>query len=138
MTRLPDWHSRYVAFINEIRLTPFEWGNDCTVRFVGRLYEVLTGEPNPAIDFDGKYDSMLSAVRAMRDAGFDNLKEAVSHYLGEPVHPSMAYTGDVACIPDASPFGYALGIVNGDRIFCRRDDGIGTIDLLQAESVFKI
>jgi hypothetical protein len=138
MIRLPDWHSRFVAFIDEMRRTPFKWGLDCGPAFAGRNVTVLTGEPNPAEEYVGAYGTRAGAIRAMKQAGFTDLKQAVGSFLGEPVHPSRAYIGDIACIPDTSPLGYSLGIVNGDRIFFRRVDGIGTLDLLEAESVFKI
>lgn len=139
MTRLPDWHSRFVAFIDEMRRTPFKWGtDDCGPAFVGRVVTALTGDPNPAEKYIGAYGTRAGAIRAMKEAGFTDLKQAVASFLGEPVHPSRGYIGDIACIPVASPLGYALGIVNGERIFCRHPDGVGTVSLLDAESVFKI
>ena len=139
MTRVPDWHSRFVAFIDSMRFEPFKWGTaDCGPAWAGRAVEALTGKPNPAEEHIGTYTTRAGAIRAMKEAGFSDMKEAVTSFLGEPVHISMAYTGDIAIIPDNSPLGYSLGIVNGDRIFFRRPDGIGTLDLLEAESVFKI
>jgi hypothetical protein len=138
MKRLPDWHSRFVAFIEEMRRAPFEWGSDCGPSFAGRNVTVLTGEPNPVEEYIGTYSTRAGAIRKMKELGFSDLKQAVASFLGEPVHPSMGYTGDIACIPDNSPLGYSLGIVNGERIFFRRPDGVGTLGLLDAESVFKI
>jgi hypothetical protein len=139
MTRLPDWHSRFVTFIDTMRYVPFEWGKtDCGPAWAGGVVEVLTGKPNPAADYIGTYKTRAGAIRKMKEAGFENLKDAVASFLGEPVHPSTGFTGDIAVVRDTSPLGYSLGIVNRDRIFFRRPDGIGTIDLLEAEAVFKI
>lgn len=139
MKRLPDWHSRFVTFIDSVRITPFDWSvADCGPSFAGAAVEVLTGAPNPVAEYIGKYETRAGAVRAMKEAGFKDLKEAVAAFLGDPVHPSRGFTGDVAVIPDGSPLGYALGIVNGERIFVRRPDGLGTVGLLDAEAVFKI
>ncbi|QIG67368.1 hypothetical protein EVB39_039 [Rhizobium phage RHph_TM3_3_9] len=138
MSRLPDWHSRFVAFIDEMRRTPFQWGNDCGPAFAGRCVTVLTGKPNPVEKYIGAYTTRAGAIRAMKEVGFTDLKQAVESFLGEPSHPSAGFTGDIACVRDNSPLGYALGIVNGERIFFRRPDGIGTLGLLDADSVFKI
>lgn len=139
MKRLPDWHSRFVDFINKMRFEPFAWSTgDCGPAWAGAALEALTGEPNPVASYIGTYDTRAGAIRAMKEAGFTDLKQAVAAFLGEPVHPSRGYTGDIAVIPEPSPLGYLIGIVNGDRIFVRRPDGIGTLGLLEAESVFKI
>lgn len=140
MTRLPDWHSRYVEFIDEMRRVPFEWGtNDCGAGWAGRVIEVLTGEKNPAALYVGRYSTALGAIRMMNNDGFDDLKELATFILNrEPEHPSRGYIGDIALIEDDSPFGYALGIVNGERVFFRREDGIGTVDLLECDSIFKV
>lgn len=140
MTRRHDWHSRYVSFIEELRYVPFEWGtNDCGPSWAGRVYEVLTDEPNPAAEYIGRYKSMRGAVRVMRNAGFNDLKEAAEASFGEMQHPSRGYIGDIALIHDEdSPFGYMFGIVNGERAFFRRPDGIGTVDMSELEGIFKI
>lgn len=140
MNRLPDWHSRYVEFINDMRQTPFEWGtNDCGPSWAGAVVTVLTGEPNPAEAHIGKYSSMLGAIKYTKECGFDDLKQAVASFLGEPVHSSCGYIGDIALFPTGdSALGYSLGIVNGERVFYRMPSGIGTLDLLEADCVFKI
>ena len=54
------------------------------------------------------------------------------------IHVSQAMLGDVAEVPDESPFGHALGIVNGERLLVMREDGIGTVDLLSATRAFRV
>lgn len=139
MGRVPDWHSRYNEFIEQMRRTPFQWGvNDCGPAWAGYAVSVLTGEKNPLHKYEGKYTDALGAVRVMRDAGFDDLKALMAAELGEPVHPSRGYIGDIAVIKDETPFKYSLGIVNGERVFFRTENGIGTLDLLECDSVFKV
>lgn len=137
MKRLPDWHSRYVAFIDEMMRTPFEWGtNDCGASWAGQAIEAITGE-NPWKASIGKYKTAKGALRHMKAQGANNLAEVVEQKLVK-YHPAFGVIGDIAAISDDSPFGYSLGIVNGERIFTRREDGIGTVDLLAAKWIFKI
>lgn len=139
MERVPDWYVKYNEFVNDMRHTPFEWGkNDCGPSWAGRLVATLRGCENPAAEFSGRYKTPIGAVRVMRESGFQDLKEAVTHYLGEPQHPSRGYIGDIALIRDDSSFRYSLGIVNGERVFFRREDGIGTVDLLECDCIFKV
>lgn len=139
MTRLPDWNVRYHAFIESMRKVPFKWGaHDCGPAWAGEAVSVMTGQDNPLGKYKGKYKSLKGAISVMKDAGFSDLKELVAAELGEPVHPSMGYIGDIAVLHDESELKYSLGIVNGERVFFRTKDGIGTVDLLECDSIFKV
>ena len=48
--------------------------------------------------------------------------------------------GDIAAIPVDGPFGYALGVVSGARIFVfgAAYDRLGTVDLLTAKRAFRV
>lgn len=134
---MTTWYPEYVKFIEEMRAKPFRWGeDDCGPAWAGRMVEIVTGK-NPVAP--GKYVSPRGAVRAMRKMGYSNLKEATESILGKPSqHPSMGAIGDIALIKDDGPFGYAFGIVNGERVFFRQENGLGTKDLLEAECIFKL
>lgn len=140
MTRVPDWFERYCDFINEMRKIPFKWGvNDCGPAWAGAVVALIRGSENPMGSYMGKYKSAIGAARVMRKDGFSDLKELMSAKLGaEPQHPSTGVIGDIALIRDDSPFGYSLGIVNGERVFFKTENGIGTMGLLECESIFKV
>ncbi len=141
MSRRHDWFSRYSKFIEEMRTVPFEWGkNDCGPAWVGRVVEVITDRENPIARLPSRYKTARGGLRVMRELGYDNLKDAAADVLGTPPqHPSRGAIGDIALIRDEdSGFGYSFGIVNGERVFFRREDGIGTVDLLEAECIFKL
>lgn len=141
MERLPDWHSRYNDFIEKMRQTPFEWGkNDCGPAWAGQVVSVLTGEENPAKEFSGKYKTVRGAVKVMKESNCSDLKELATKTLNvTPTHPSQGYIGDIAVIAaPETPFGYSFGIVNGERVFFRTEKGVGTLDLLECDSVFKL
>ena len=137
LQRTPGWRRRFETVCDDWKRQPFSWGdNDCAVGLVGRLVEAVTGQDLTG-EYRGQYEDAASAYRLMRRAGFTNLADLVADLLPE-IHPSQAKIGDVAAIPDDSLFGYALGIVNGERIFVLRADGHGTVDLLSAARAFKV
>lgn len=133
------WYPEYVKFIDEMRTKPFVWGtDDCGPAWAGRLVEIVTGE-NPVAKHMGTYKTPRGAIGKMKRLGFNDLREATETILGKaPQHPSTGCLGDLALIRDDTPFGYAFGVVNGERIFFRSENGIGTKDLLEAECIFKL
>lgn len=126
MKRARDWRTRLHEAIEARRRVPFSFaaGTDCAL-FVADCILAMTGE-DPAAEFRGRYSSDVSAMRVIRDAGFTDLTDLVSSRLDE-IEPVFARVGDVAMIPDDSPFGCALGIVIGEQIAVLHVDGIGSV-----------
>lgn len=139
LSRLDDWRGRFEASMDEIMRVPFAWKEqtDCAIHLAGRLVEAMTGVDCVA-HYRGRYTSSAGALRVMREDGFANLGDLVAAILPELDHPSQAEVGDIAAIPDEGAFGFALGVVNGDRIFVLTEKGIGTVDLLTAKRAFKV
>ena len=138
LTRHDAWRSRLEAAIDAIKAVPFSWEKqiDCGAHLAGRMVEAQTGV-DVASQFRSRYTTAAGAVRAMKAAGFNNLGDLVASLLPE-IHPSQARVGDIAAIADDSAFGFALGVVDGERIFVMRADGLGTVDLLAAQRAFKV
>lgn len=137
MKRLPDWRARFEREMDAIMRVPFAWGeHDCGPGLAGRLVLALTGE-DLAAPFRGQYTDALGALRLVQAAGFDDLSDLVASMLPE-VHPSKARIGDIAAFKMDTPFKSALGVVNGERVFVLRPEGIGTMGLLQAHRAFKV
>ena len=137
LKRVDNWRQEFEAVADDLMTLPFEWGKqDCGPGFVGRLTQALT-RVDLAADYRGQYDSALSALRLMQDSGFANLGDLVASILPE-IHISQARIGDIAAIADDTPFGFALGVVNGERIYVRTQSGLGTVDLLDAARAFKV
>lgn len=140
LLRHEHWRARLEAAIDEIMYVPFEWGqHDCGPGFVGRIFSAVTGQNIPEFErFRGKYHDAESAAACLRDLGFADMGEACAEHLPE-IHPSMAKIGDIVAfaIPK-SPVGYALGVVNGERCFFLRQEGLGTVDLLACSRAFKV
>lgn len=139
MQRFDDWAIRYQLFIDKVRSSPFKWGDfDCGPLFAGQLCFALTGE-NPASHLIGRYSDEKSAVELMRSLGFDNLADATASFLPEYQTPALARLGDIAAIPvSGSPFGHALGIVNGERLLVLGTKQVGSIGRQNASRAFKV
>lgn len=136
LTRRDDWRRRFEEAIDAIKYQPFSWERDCAVDLVGGLVQAVTGV-DVAAPFRGRYKTAAGALRVMKDAGFSNVADLIATILPE-IHPSQAGVGDIAAIVDDSAFGFALGVVNGERVFVLRQNGLGTIELLDAQRAFKV
>ena len=137
MKRLPDWRNRLEAALDDIRRSPFAWGeHDCGPSLAGRAVLALTGE-DIAAPYRGRYRTASEAVRLIRDEGFESLGDMAASVLPE-VHPSRARIGDIAAFRMDSPLGHSLGVVIGERVLVLRHEGVGTMSLLQAHRAFKV
>lgn len=140
MKRQDGWRKRLERAIDEIRYAGFDWQaqHDCALGLAGRAVHAITGEDVIA-PWRGKYKSRKGALLAMKRVGFDNIADAVASILPEiPEGPCMAQIGDIVAFPSDGPFGYSLGVVNGERVLVLREEGIGTMDLLQATRAFRV
>lgn len=138
MKRLPGWRSRLSATINSFRRREMAYGEaDCWV-LAASCVEAITGE-TPWPKAWRAYKSERGGIGVMKRAGFDNLADAMATIFPE-IKPSEATIGDLMAIPSDSPFGFALGVSNGERIFGFGDafDGLGTVGLLKATRAFKV
>ena len=125
LVRVKNWRACFVAEIDRLKRTPFAWGShDCGPGLAGNLVLAITGV-DCAAQFRGEYSTAAGALKTMKAAGFDNLADLVASMLP-------------AAVPHEGPFGYALGVVNGERIFVLRETGLGTVDLLDAKRAFKV
>lgn len=138
LKRVDNWRSAFAAEVDRIKRTPFAWGeHDCGPGLAGNLVKALTGV-DLAQPWRGTYSDALGAVRAMKEAGFDNLADLVASMLPEYEHPSRARIGDVAAIKDDSSIGYALGVIDYERVFVLTGTGIGTVDRSEIARAFKV
>lgn len=137
MKRVADWRIRFDAEIDNIRRIPFAWGkHDCAVSLGARMVKAITGE-DIAAEYRGRYKTAAGALKLLRKHGFDDLESLVASLFPE-IPVSFARIGDVVVIPSDDEFGCSIGVVNGERIFVLREDGLGTVDLLRAKRAFKV
>lgn len=136
MKRLPGWRGRLDAVLTDAR-KPFAWfQHDCCMGLVVPAVQALTGEDIGAPFRDRPYTSALGALKAIKDAGFDDLDAlAASHFA--KAHPSQARIGDIAAFK-SDETGWALGVVIGSRVAVLRADGVGTLSISDADHIFLV
>ncbi|MEO9612641.1 MAG: hypothetical protein ABJG86_09690 [Nitratireductor sp.] len=135
MKRLPDWRARLSAYLDRVKHRPFdEVAFNCGL-FPAGAVAAMTGI-DFAADYRG-YKTMAGQLRRLRREGFAD-HAALAGTVFETIHPSRARLGDLAAFAVDDPLGVALGIVNGERSFVLRPDGLGTIATLTAQRAFKV
>ena len=133
------WRARFEKAIDDAKQRPFNWdGNECVIGLCANVILAITGT-DLAAEYRGKFKDALSAARLMKQMGFDNIADLTASFLEEYERgPSQAKIGDLVAIPDDTPFGYSLGVVNGERVFVLTETGMGTVDLLSATRAFRV
>lgn len=114
------------------------WGeHDCAL-FAAGAVKIMTGK-DFAKPYLGKYKSLKGGLGLLKRKGFENHADLAAAKLQE-IPVSMASVGDIAAVKVSTSGFYALGVVNGPRIYlCRPDSlGLGTADLLTAERAFRV
>ncbi|TPN44466.1 hypothetical protein FJ981_28125 [Mesorhizobium sp. B1-1-4] len=139
MNRLPDWPARLHDFIDGVKRSPFAWdGHDCFIGWAADAVLAMTGE-DIAARYRGKYKTAKGGAAVLRRAGFDNLADGMASLLPEyPEGVSRAKLGDIAAIPTDGPFGWSLGIVNGETILTAGEKAMGVSPLLTATRAFRV
>ena len=135
--RIEKWREPFSDTVDSLYREPFKWGeNDCAIGLVRKLIIATTGK-DLAKEYEGTYLDAKTGFRVMKKAGFDNLADLVASILPE-IHLSQAKIGDIAAIATDDGFGYALGVVNGERVIVLTEKGIGSVDIFNAARFFKV
>ena len=94
MIRISNWECALSEYLMSKRKEPFEYGvNDCCL-FAAGAVEAITGE-NPIPEFIGKYDSLKTSIRALREIGAGDLEKTMdSKFTAIPI--GHGQTGDLA------------------------------------------
>lgn len=135
--RKDDWRTQFEKTIDDLKEKQFTWGADCLFGLVVPILEAITHDDPRFTRFAGRYKTAKGAISVMRRAGFKNLADLAASELPE-IHPSQCRVGDIAAIPTDDGFGFSLGVVNGDRVFVKLENGLGTRDLLDATRAFQV
>lgn len=138
-----NWQSDLNSLINEKKDTPFEWGKwDCG-KFVAEVANaILEDSKDYYKPFKGRYSTALGATRALRKAGFTDLREYLVHCCGEPIGPSHAWRGDVAFYEECAgvnlgSFNYLLG-VKPIGVGVEQSTGFIQIPRLEVQEYFRV
>lgn len=134
MTKILGWRTTLFDVISEYANQRFEWGvRDCAC-FSADAVRAQTGA-DPMGDLRGAYTDAKGAKRALKRRGFLSLVHLLSSGFNE-VPVAFAGVGDLA-YKETGGLG-AVGVVAGDRVFFMREDGLGTVDLMQVDRVFRV
>ncbi|NTG07160.1 DUF6950 family protein [Rhizobium rhizogenes] len=132
------WRSDLSAYIHSVAKASFEWGgHDCALFSAGAV-EAMTGV-DIAADYRGRYTTLAGGLRLLKRKRFDNHADLAASLFDE-IPVAMASVGDIAAIKVDTGGIYALGVVQGPRIYVVRpgEAGIGTVDLMAAERAFRV
>jgi hypothetical protein len=134
LTRLPSWRTQLARYLAEAARIPFVEGrHDCALFAAGAI-RAMTGE-DLAAPFRGRYRTTRGGLRVLRRAGYrDHLDLAVAHL--DEVPPAFAHVGDIAAVPGDD--GPALGVVQGERIYVLRPEGLSTVSRLLATRAWRV
>ena len=118
--RILNWEAALSDYIATKRHEPFEYGvNDCCL-FAAGAVEAITGE-DPMSEFRGKYDSLKTSIKAIKEIGAGTLEATMDGKFPE-VEIGQAQRGDLAFFDDS------VGVVMGGFAYFVSDDGLERID----------
>lgn len=91
-----------------------------------------------AASYAGRYKTVKGAIGVMKRSGAKDLAELVAKHLPELESPSLAQIGDVMAIPTDDGFGYALGVLVGERVLVLSPSGVDSRDRSEATRAFGV
>jgi len=93
MYRKPDWEAQLAAYLEPLRVRPFQWGaHDCCTFSAGAV-EAMTGV-DPMPEFRGRYSTAIGSARALRKFGAGTLAATMDAKF-EAVAAPLAQRGDI-------------------------------------------
>lgn len=137
MERLPNWRVDLFNYMRALRSEPYDLGTqDCWI-FVAGAIQAMVGV-DIAAKHRGRYKTVKGALGVMKRSGAANMAELASQHLEERLSPAFAQIGDVLAIPTDDGFGYALGILVGERVMVLSPNGVDSKDRTEATRAFGV
>lgn len=110
MPRIPHWERHLASSLASARATPFAWGRHDCATWVFELRQQLTGGPDIADYWRGRYSTGPGAALIMCRLGWSSLEEMGRDLLGEPLPtPQLVQRGDILLGGDPTAFGICAG-----------------------------
>ena len=110
MPRIPHWERHLVSALASARTTPFVWGRHDCATWVFELRTALTGGPDTAARWRGRYSTGYGAALTLRRLGWSSLEEMGWDLLREPRStPNLAQRGDILLGGEPEAFGICAG-----------------------------
>ncbi len=123
-------------FLQHRRLQPFKWGgNDCCL-FVADAVKLQSGV-DYAGEYRGSYHTEMGSLRCIRKQGFESIESLLTAYLGEPLPPLNAQTGDIALVLNEQHQATA-GVVFRAHVYLVTPDGLCHMPLSQVLKCWRV
>lgn len=135
--RTEGWRKRLSAYVNGVRTQGYEHGTLDSWLFVCDAALAMTGTDHAA-KHRGRYKSAAGGLKIIKKAKAANLADFAGQHFTERASPVLAQIGDLMAIPVDGPFGYALGILNGERVLVVTPNGIDSRDRSEATRSFEV
>ena len=127
-------YNKLISYIESVKSKPFEWGkHDCCLFASGALL-AATGVDFMA-EFRGKYNSLETALVALRKEGKNTLHKTMVSKFGKPIPAAQASRGAVMFRLEKL-HGPSLGICAGTMSYFVSDDGLVPIPTLECVSAW--
>lgn len=134
IARIPGWQAALIAHVAASARRPFRYGeHDCALFTLDAL-AVMTGT-DLASPFRGRYTTFRGGIRILRRAGFRDHLDLVGRHLAE-TSPASAGPGDLVVLEGAE--GSALGVLQGEGIYCLRPSGLAVAPRAAAQRAFEV
>lgn len=130
LRRLPDWPERLAAYLDQHRLTPFEWGTHDCVLFAAGAVGAMTGNHGM---LPGTWSDRAHAAQLLRRLG--GLVPAVDRVLPRLPGPQWAQRGDLLLVQTPTPIGGLrrwIGVADGRRWWAPSATGLTCGSVAQA------
>jgi hypothetical protein len=133
--RVCGWTSVLAARLEAAQSQPFAWGcHDCAT-WAFDLRRDLTGGPDHAARWRGRYRTARGAYRVMRRLGWESLEGLGRDLLGDPLAtPLLAQRGDLV-LGGEDP---AFGICTGARAAFVAPKGLTQLPLASCSLVWRV
>ena len=126
MTRIPHWEQVLAAAVTQAEARPFAWGQHDCATWAFDLRRDLTGGPDHAALWRGRYRTPRGCQRVLRRLGWRTLEEGGRALLGAPLaDPRLAQRGDL--VLGGAP--EAFGVVTGARAVFVASKGLVSLPL---------
>jgi hypothetical protein len=134
MKRRSDWLERLTAYIEDVRLKPFDYTeNHCGV-FASTAVKLMTDE-DPLVAIGVQFEDVSDYVDFMKDP--QHPRKVVSKFLGyDALPPLLAFRGDV--VVREGTHGDSLGICIDDRAAFLGENGLQFRALSECEGCWHI
>ena len=108
--RVENWERPFLAAIDSAHARPFTWGSHDCATWAFDLRRDLTGGPDHAALWRGRYRTPSGCQRVLRRLGWKTLEEGARALLGDPLaDPRLAQRGDLVLGGEPEAFGVCIG-----------------------------